>query len=206
MKYVAYLCCLAVLAVACQSPNPPTTDSVSYDESIALLRGAKDSSFQQAGSPLPGTEAIARFNGLSYFPADATYRITAAIVPTPDSLPFVMPTTKSHQNQYRQYAWAHFIIHGQACSLAVYEPFPVEEDAQLFLPFRDATSGDATYGGGRYLDLGYPEGDSLVIDFNLAYNPYCVYNYAYSCPIPPSVNTLPVAIEAGEKMIEIPQP
>lgn len=206
MKTLASILFLILLAVACQPTAPHTTDEVSYEESIARLRSAKDSSFQQAGSPLPGTEAIALFTGLSYFPVDEAYRVGAAIVPTPDSLPFVMPTTKSHQNQYRQYAWAHFIIHGQACSLAVFEPFPVEEDAQLFLPLRDATSGEATYGGGRYLDLPYPAGDTLVIDFNLAYNPYCVYNYAYSCPIPPSVNTLPIAIIAGEKMIEIPQP
>ena len=69
----------------------------------------------------------------------------------------------------------------------------------LFIPFRDITSGDETYGGGRYLDFRIPETDSVTIDFNLSYNPYCAYNHKYSCPIPPAENSLPVKILAGEK-------
>jgi uncharacterized protein (DUF1684 family) len=70
----------------------------------------------------------------------------------------------------------------------------------LFLPFRDATSGTATYGAGRYLDLEPNEDGTLTIDFNLAYNPSCVYSDGWSCPIPPRENWLDIPIEAGEKM------
>jgi hypothetical protein len=71
-----------------------------------------------------------------------------------------------------------------------------------FIPFTDLTTGEESYGGGRYIDL---EGlqrneEKLVLDFNIAYNPYCAFTDYYSCPIPPEENNLPVAIEAGEKI------
>jgi len=69
----------------------------------------------------------------------------------------------------------------------------------LFLPFTDATNGNETYGGGRYIDLSIPNGDQIVIDFNKAYNPYCTYNKKYSCPIVPSQNALDIEIFAGVK-------
>ena len=69
----------------------------------------------------------------------------------------------------------------------------------LFIPFRDGTSRMETYGGGRYLDLRIPKGKTILVDFNLAYNPYCAYSHRYSCPIPPEINTLNVRILAGEK-------
>jgi len=69
----------------------------------------------------------------------------------------------------------------------------------LFLPFRDATSGESTYGGGRYLDLQPDDEDHVTVDFNLAYSPYCAYNSSYSCALPPAENWLDIPIEAGEK-------
>ena len=69
----------------------------------------------------------------------------------------------------------------------------------IFGPFRDATSGKETYGAGRYLDLEEPHRDEAVVDFNLAYNPYCAYSEAYSCPLPPAENWLKVEVTAGEK-------
>lgn len=69
----------------------------------------------------------------------------------------------------------------------------------LFVPFVDETSGKETYGSGRYLDLEQARGDDYVLDFNMAYNPYCAYNDDYVCPIPPRENKLPIEIRAGEK-------
>jgi uncharacterized protein (DUF1684 family) len=63
----------------------------------------------------------------------------------------------------------------------------------------DDTNGAETYAGGRYIDLAIPGGDSIVIDFNRAYNPYCAYNKKYSCPLVPKVNTLTTEIRAGVK-------
>ena len=69
----------------------------------------------------------------------------------------------------------------------------------LFLPFTDLTSGVDSYGGGKYIDLKIPQGTTITIDFNRAYNPYCAYNHKYSCPIPPQENDLAIEIRAGVK-------
>jgi uncharacterized protein (DUF1684 family) len=87
--------------------------------------------------------------------------------------------------------------------LAIYQNVDLVNTAgyedYLFIPFKDLTNGEDTYGGGRYLDLKIPEGETILIDFNRAYNPYCAYNHNYSCPIPPFENHLKVKIEAGVK-------
>jgi uncharacterized protein (DUF1684 family) len=75
-----------------------------------------------------------------------------------------------------------------------------EFEKYLFVPFTDLTSGKETYGGGRYLDLEVPDGDSLEVDFNYAYNPYCAYTDGYSCPIPKPESRLSISILAGEKL------
>ncbi|WP_192347263.1 DUF1684 domain-containing protein [Algoriphagus sp. Y33] len=67
----------------------------------------------------------------------------------------------------------------------------------LFLPFTDQTNGGETYGGGRYMGLTIPTGDTIELDFNKAYNPYCAYASGYACPIPPKENDLEVPIRAG---------
>ena len=69
----------------------------------------------------------------------------------------------------------------------------------LFLPYTDLTSGDGSYGGGKYLDLKIPDGNTIIIDFNKTYNPYCAYSHRYSCPVPPEENDILVRIEAGVK-------
>jgi uncharacterized protein (DUF1684 family) len=83
------------------------------------------------------------------------------------------------------------------CKLTAYQPNP-KDSKTFFVPFRDLTSGQTTYGGGRYIDTRLA-GTKVPLDFNRAYNPYCVFNYDYACPIPPEENRLPVAVEAGEK-------
>ena len=67
----------------------------------------------------------------------------------------------------------------------------------LFVMFRDETSGKQTYGGGRYLNVEMPQDGKTVIDFNRAFNPYCAYNPYASHPLPPRQNRLAVPIHAG---------
>lgn len=100
--------------------------------------------------------------------------------------------------------WVRFLVDGTPCRLSVF--WLNEYAGGIFIPFRDATSGAATYGGGRYLwdsakgaDLG-THGDELVLDFNYAYHPSCVQDPAWSCPLAPQENWLPAAIEAGERL------
>ncbi|HCD52165.1 MAG TPA: hypothetical protein DEQ34_06950 [Balneolaceae bacterium] len=145
------------------------------------------------------------FEGLDFFPIDTDYYIVADFVRTPGEEPFEMPTTRKRVEQpiYEKYGEVHFTLNGQEIKLPVYQSHSLREDEEwknyLFLPFKDATNGKITYGGGRYLELWYTGGDTIVVDFNRAYNPYCAYNYNYSCPIVPKANWLDIPIEAGER-------
>lgn len=151
-------------------------------------------------SPLPDRYR-ADFERLQFFPPDSNYRVKAHIQRTPDAAPFLMPTTTDLQLREKVYGIATFQIDNKEYRLNLYESAGADENREtLFLPFTDATNGTETYTGGRYIDLDYPEGDSLVIDFNKAYNPFCVYNKKYSCPLVPRSNSLDIEIPAGIKM------
>ncbi len=209
MRYWIILISLALLA--CEPSSDETAKTATYEETIQAHRQKTDSLFREPGaSPLPSMEVIAGFSGLSYFPIDSTYRLRVPWKRVRDATPFVMPTTGDHENQYVLFGSAFITLSGRQDTLHIYQNLDLVEEGRLeeslFIPFRDATTGQSTYGGGRYLDVPIPDSDTMEIDFNLAYNPYCVYNYSYSCPIPPPENTLSMAVKAGEKMIEIPQP
>ncbi|MEQ8906230.1 DUF1684 domain-containing protein [Ekhidna sp.] len=98
---------------------------------------------------------------------------------------------------YLKFANATFKVKGKECSLLILKALGFGN--QYLLAFGDATSGDTTYGGGRYLDVVIGKSDQISLDFNKAYNPYCAYFADFTCPLPPSENLLEVAIEAGEK-------
>ncbi|NVK27111.1 MAG: DUF1684 domain-containing protein [Flavobacteriia bacterium] len=151
-------------------------------------------------SPLE-KEDLEHFTGLPFFPLDTTWMIWAEVILTPDSVPFEMPTTTSRKPIYRQYAILRFEHADSTYDLAVYQSQSLLKregfEDYLFLPFGDQTNGFKSYGGGRFLDLRIPEGDSIYIDFNRAYNPYCAYSGRYSCPKVPLRNILPIHITAG---------
>jgi uncharacterized protein (DUF1684 family) len=106
-----------------------------------------------------------------------------------------------------------FELNGEKCELTV---LSLRQYAGgLFVPFKDATSGHETYGGGRYLFDTAKNTDGLVlelevgsqdvtIDFNYAYNPSCVYSARWACPLAPPENVLKVAIRAGEQTYKAP--
>ncbi len=148
-------------------------------------------------------EDFENFTGLEFYPIDSKYIVEAEFVRTPDEKPFLMPTTTERLPEYVKYGEAHFQLEGKNLVLSLFKATDRESN-YLFLPFTDLTSGDGSYGGGRYLDFELPVEDVLLIDFNKAYNPYCTYNPRYSCPIPPEENDLLVRIEAGVKDFKIP--
>ncbi len=143
------------------------------------------------------------FEGLEFFKPDTNYVVQAKFMRTPDALPFLMPTSTDRKSEEVVYAIVEFQLKGKTYELEVYQnPELILEEKYtdyLFLPFTDLTNGKETYGGGRYLDLRIPDGNTIVIDFNKAYNPYCAYNKKYSCPLVPSVNNLNTTILAGVK-------
>lgn len=143
------------------------------------------------------------FQGLDFFPFDDTYVVTADFKRTPDEKAFGMKTTTTRLPVYVKYGELSFTLKGKPYKLNVYQNQDLikkEEYADyLFLPFLDDTNGNSTYGGGRYIDMRIPQGNTMVIDFNTAYNPYCAYNEKYSCPIIPRENYMAEKIEAGVK-------
>ena len=153
-------------------------------------------------SPLPD-RFRKDFESLDFFPADTSYVVEARFVRTPDAIPFLMPTTTDRKSKEVVYGVAHFSLNGSAHELEIYqnEELMLEEgyEAYLFLPFTDMTNGEETYGGGRYLDLSIPKGNTILLDFNKAYNPYCTYNKKFSCPLVPGINDLKTRVEAGVK-------
>ena len=153
-------------------------------------------------SPLKPKD-LKNFQGLDFFEFDSIYVVKAKIEETKESLPFKMKTTTDIPADVRKYADLFFQITDKEFELSVYENLEYEGvegyENYLFLPFLDETNGNETYGGGRYLDLHLNGTDSIIIDFNRAYNPKCVYDENFSCPIVPRKNFLNIRIEAGVK-------
>ena len=143
------------------------------------------------------------FKGLEFYPINTKFYVEAKFVRTPNEKPFLMKTSTDRLPKYVKYGEAHFNIDGKELKLSIYQNVKyskIEEyKNDLFLPYTDLTSGDGSYGGGKYLDLKIPDGETIIIDFNKTYNPYCAYSHRYSCPVPPEENDLLVRIEAGVK-------
>ena len=180
-------------------------DGRAGDARAEAFRSAKDRLFaEHPSSPIP---AVARssFSGLAYWPYRADLALRARLEPDPAvASPDVPRSGEGGQIRFTRFGWVSFEVGGQACRLSVL--WLEEYSGGIFIPFRDATSGSTTYGGGRYLwdsakgaDLG-TEGDELILDFNFAYHPSCVYDPRWSCPLAPPENRLAVAIEAGERL------
>ncbi|WP_179320868.1 DUF1684 domain-containing protein [Winogradskyella helgolandensis] len=153
-------------------------------------------------SPLKAKD-LKNFDGLDFFPYDSTFVVTATLKRTPNSEWFQMKTSTDRLSTERVLGVLTFQLKGKPYQLNVYQGEELMQtegfEDYLFLPFLDNTNGTSTYGGGRYIDLKIPEGHTIDIDFNSAYNPMCAYNEKYSCPIVPRANYVDLEIEAGVK-------
>jgi len=176
--------------------------SQNYEDSVRELRVKHIVHLTDPENGVLQKEEIEHFLGLDYFLIDTSYLVTAKFKKDKGKR-FKMPTTTERAPLYRRYGYVEFTLNGQLLKLTVYQNIQLKKQKDykdyLFLPFRDQTSGNESYGGGRYLDLSKPATDTIRIDFNLSYNPYCAYSHRFSCPIPPAENTLSVPIHAGEK-------
>ena len=153
-------------------------------------------------SPLT-EEDFKTFTHLDFFPISDEFIIKAKFIRTRKEKPFEMKTTTARLPVYKKYGELHFTFEGNEYKLNVYQNLDLIKkegyEDYLFLPFTDSTNGEETYIGGRYIDCRIQKELEWTIDFNKAYNPYCAYNYKYSCPIVPMENDLPIAIKAGVK-------
>jgi uncharacterized protein (DUF1684 family) len=155
-------------------------------------------------SPIADDEKQA-FKKLNYYKPKTGFRKEASFERYDQATHFLMKTTTDRLPEYSLYGVVKFKHSNRSYSLNVYQNIELVKkpgyEKHLFIPFNDLTNGDETYGGGRFLDVYETGADTLIIDFNLAYNPYCAYNHKYSCPIPPEANNLELKIKAGEKKL-----
>ena len=153
-------------------------------------------------SPLTA-EDLAVFKALDFYPINEKFFVTAKFIRTEDEKPFEMKTSTDRKPLYVKYGEAHFTIDGLNYKLNIYRNIELSKKEEykdyLFLPFSDLTSGNESYIGGKYIDMKTPKGETIVIDFNTSYNPYCAYNPKYSCPKVPLENDLNIEIKAGVK-------
>ena len=158
------------------------------------FRAAKDEFFaSDRQSPLT-REQRREFEGLHYFPENPDLRLELALERFPSPEQIEMQTSTGEVQTYTRYGRFHFSVDGQPAELTLYH-----SEGGFFLPFVDSLAPHETYGAGRYLEPEPLEKDRFLVDFNLAYNPYCAYNDMWSCPLTPFENHLKVPIRAGEK-------
>lgn len=176
--------------------------TVSYEDAVTMFRADKDEYFRAApGSPLPEAEREG-FGGLPYYPIDPDLRfdgLTLEPYGGDEPVRFQIPTSDGRLRPAERAGVFRFPLDGaqQALTGYIFEGGDIES---VFVPFLDATSGNETYGAGRYLDLEREEDETYSLDFNLAYHPSCVYDPKYSCPLTPAENRLPVPVRAGERL------
>jgi uncharacterized protein len=143
------------------------------------------------------------FKKIDFYPINQHFFIEAQFVRTKNEKPFEMKTSTERKPLYVKYGELLFSIDGKNFKLNIYRNIDLSKKKEyknyLFLPFLDLTSGNESYGGGRYIDMRIPKGNIITIDFNKAYNPYCAYNHKYSCPVVPDENNLNIEIKAGVK-------
>lgn len=172
-------------------------------EALLDYRRRKDDHFRSGRGPLR-QEALATFTGLSYFPPAAEWQFLLPLQAAQVEGEFMLDTTSGEMRTMALIGVVSVPLpEGSAHDLQVFGQLGDEERHSAFIPFQDLTSGRETYGAGRYLDaplLRTEQGLTAVVDFNLAYHPYCAYEESWTCPLPPPQNRLPVAVRAGERL------
>lgn len=187
----------------CADPSPEMAmDTATYFHVMEEYRSeAIASLWQSERQPILPEDTV----HLHFYEPDIQYRIPCKLVRTPDEQPFEIATYSGQVREYITYARLEMDFEGRQFVLEVYRNSEtLQEDPEsdyLFLPFKDYTNGESTYGGGRYLNLSIRKltEEGCIVDFNKAYNPWCAYRDGFHCPVPPSANHLSFEIKAGEK-------
>ncbi len=178
-------------------------------ERCVTFREERDALFRDHPQSPFSPEAMAGFSGLSYYPYDPALRFVRPVeYAEPETIEVSL--RDDGPTALQRFGRVRFEVDGEEVSLSLF--WVSGYGGGVLLPFRDATGGGETYGGGRYVldtikhaDLGSGEpgsGSGLVIDFNYAYNPSCAYDDRWHCPLAPIENHLSVRIPAGEKAYE----
>jgi uncharacterized protein (DUF1684 family) len=190
---LAFIAAACLLAACTHAPLP-------YGEQIAAWHSEKDRFMRESSqSPVPADKR-ATFPPLSYFPVDPSYRVPASFQDSEGGPIVVMPTSTGERRNMQRVGTLSFTLKGRPMTLGAFVEAGEKDRSRLFVPFGDLTNGTETYPGGRYLDLDRTATGIYDLDFNRAYHPFCYYNSAYDCPIPPAENRLKLPIRAGERL------
>jgi uncharacterized protein (DUF1684 family) len=164
------------------------------DELLAFRTQKNDFFAHHPESPLTRQQKR-DFKGLEYFPEAPELRLELDVEEFADKDEIQMQTTTGEIQSYTRFGKIRFRVEGEPAELTIYaNPYG------FFLPFVDSLAGKETYPAGRYLEPEVLPDGRFLVDFNLAYNPYCAYNEQWSCPLTPFENRLRVPIRAGEKI------
>jgi uncharacterized protein len=205
MNHRFLILCILILPLWLPAKNDKSSDLTrkEYVKNIKSERRARNKEFKDTNQSPFSFEQIATFSGLKYFRPDPDYKVMATFHKTEIPITFKMKTSTDREPEYRTFGTITFKLMDTTFILQVYQNVELIKKPDygdyLFLPFTDETSAKECYGGGRYIDLHIPLTNTIEVDFNRAYNPYCAYNHKYSCPIPPAENHIPLKIKAGEK-------
>jgi len=192
MRISGFFIVVAVMMVSCHS---------FVKETLAHREAYQSEFLTDERSPLHQED----LQWLDFYPPNKKGVVKAKFVLTPESQNFELPTYSGITKTFRKWGEAYFKWGKDSSRLCVYENIKLLSNPEykdyLFLPFTDETTGNTTYGGGRYIDLSKKdtEDGKITIDFNRCYNPYCAFSDGFNCPIPPAENYLPYPVEAGEK-------
>ena len=192
---------LSLLAACTSGPPPPAATGLSHADRVQQSRASKDETFRLSpDSPIPEAQR-ATFTGLRYFSIAPAFNVPASLAAERGADPVIIELATSHDSVDRlaRVGTLTFRLGGQTYQLTAFSTAGDGLD-KLFVPFGDLTNRHGTYGGGRYLNLTRTPTGLYDLDFNMAYNPYCVYDVTWTCPLPPAENRLPIAIPAGERM------
>lgn len=188
------------LLISCNSNGKrPLLGETEYQQKL-------NASYKDATTSPLKKKDLKNFNGLDFFAVDSSFIVTANLTRIENAPVFEMATTTNRKPLYKEYGLLSFNISGQDLELTIYQSQDDLRDEKykdyLFLPFTDNTSGNESYGGGRYMDVmitNIKDDNTIELNFNNTYNPYCAYNDDYSCPLTPRKNHLDIEIKAGIK-------
>lgn len=187
---------VAIAAAAC-TLRPAEED---YTAKIEAIRAAKDDSFKNdAESPVPADKK-ASLLPLAYYPIDEHFAVPASLEPAAERTRIQVPTSTGKIRNIERVGTLKFMLQGKPMRLTAFIDVESPQVNRLFVPFADQTSGTETYQAGRYMELDPTATGIYVVDFNIAYNPYCYYSPEFDCPYPPKENRLDAAIRAGERV------
>lgn len=202
MRLFAFLICITFF-ISCNSQNKRAIPGeTAYQKELNMMY------MDASKSPLKKRD-LKKFKGLEFFAIDSSFIVEATFIKIENTPFFEMPTTTERRAMYREYGKLQFTLNNQKFELTVYQNQDEARDEKykdnLFLPFTDDTSGNESYGGGRYMDLKIYDikaDNTITLNFNNSYNPYCAYNSDYSCPLVPRKNHLDVEVKAGVKKFD----